>query len=51
MHVLLKVKLAEVVNGRDLSHCSEGDVIEVTAWEGAMLMPKGGRSRRQTVTP
>jgi hypothetical protein len=38
MLVLLKVKLADVVNGLDLSHCSEGDVIEVAERDGALLI-------------
>lgn len=38
MFVRLKVKLAEVVNGLDLSHCVEGDVIETSDRDGAMLI-------------
>ena len=38
MLVRLKVKLAEMVNGLDLSHCVEGDVIDVGNRDGEMLI-------------
>ena len=38
MLVRLRIKLAEMVNGVDLSHCVEGDVIDVSAQDGAMLI-------------
>ncbi len=41
MLVRLKVKLAEVVNGVDVSHCREGDVIEVSRADGKMLIAEG----------
>lgn len=30
-----------MVNGLDLSHCSEGDVVEVVGSDGAMLIAEG----------
>jgi hypothetical protein len=39
--VRLIVKLAEAVNGVDLSHCHEGDVIELSPREAAMLIAEG----------
>jgi hypothetical protein len=41
MRVRLIVKLAETVNGLDLSHCREGDVIELSDHSGAMLIAEG----------
>lgn len=41
MRVRLTVKLAEMVNGIDLSHCVEGDVIELTEREARLLMAEG----------
>jgi hypothetical protein len=38
MLVRLTAKLAEIVNGLDLSRCSEGDVIEVSERDGRMLL-------------
>jgi hypothetical protein len=38
MHVRLTKKLAEVVNGIDLSHCVEGDVIELPDAHAQMLI-------------
>jgi hypothetical protein len=38
MLVRLRVKLAEMVNGVDLSHCNEGDVIDVSDQDGTMLI-------------
>jgi hypothetical protein len=38
MLVRLKAKLAEIVNGLDLSHCDEGDVIDVADRDGRMLL-------------
>jgi hypothetical protein len=38
MLVRLKVKLAEMVNGLDLSHCDENDVVEVSQRDGEMLI-------------
>lgn len=45
MLVRLTVKLAEVVNGLDLSHCAEGDVIDVTERDAAMLIAEGWAER------
>lgn len=41
MLVRLSAKLAEIVNGLDLSHCEEGDVIAVTDRDGKMLLAEG----------
>jgi hypothetical protein len=41
MLVRLKVKLAERVNGLDLTHCVEGDVIDVVDQDGRMLIAEG----------
>ena len=41
MLVRLTTKLAEIVNGLDLSHCDEGDVIEVHDLDGKMLLAEG----------
>jgi hypothetical protein len=41
MLLRLKIKLAEQVNGLDLSHCNEGDVIEVADGDGEMLIAEG----------
>jgi hypothetical protein len=41
MRVRLIVKLAETVNGVDLSLCHEGDVIELSAGHAAMLIREG----------
>lgn len=41
MRVRLIVKLAETVNGLDLSHCHEGDIIELGAGDAAMLIREG----------
>jgi hypothetical protein len=38
MLVRLNVKLAEMVNGVDLSHCEEGDVIELPVPQARMLI-------------
>ena len=38
MLVRLTKKLAEVINGVDLSHCAEGDVIEVAVPHAEMLI-------------
>ena len=38
MRVRLTVKLAEVVNGFDLSNYVEGDIIELSEGEGRMLL-------------
>ena len=45
MHVRLTVKLAEVVEGVDLSAYAEGDVIEL-AERDANLLIKGGWAER-----
>jgi hypothetical protein len=45
MLVRLTAKLAEVVNDLDLTHCLEGDVIEVTDRDGAMLIAEGWAER------
>jgi hypothetical protein len=41
MRVRLIMKLAETVNGLDLSHCHEGDIIELSAGQAAMLIREG----------
>ena len=41
MLVRLKAKLAEVVDGIDLSHCQEGDIIDVHPRDGEMLIAEG----------
>lgn len=41
MLVRLTVKLAEMVNGIDLSHCAEGDVIELADREARLLIAEG----------
>ena len=41
MVVRLTAKLAEVVNGVDLSRCREGDVIELPARDAEMLRAEG----------
>jgi hypothetical protein len=38
MFVRLTRKLAEVVNGIDISHCAEGDVIELPDSDAQMLI-------------
>jgi hypothetical protein len=39
------VKAAEMVNGVDLSHCVEGDTIEVAARDAALLIAGGPAAR------
>jgi hypothetical protein len=41
MRVRLTVKLAEVVNGVDLSHASEGDILDLDSRDAAMLIAGG----------
>jgi hypothetical protein len=41
MLVRLTAKLAEVVDGLDISHCVEGDVLELSDRDGAMLIAEG----------
>jgi hypothetical protein len=41
MRVRLKVKLAEVVEGVDLSPYTEGDVIEISERDGRLLISGG----------
>jgi hypothetical protein len=41
MLVRLTVKLADLVNGIDLSHCAEGDVIDLTDREARILIEEG----------
>jgi hypothetical protein len=41
MLVRLTKKLAEIVNGLDLSHCAEGDVLHMPDRHAAMLMAEG----------
>lgn len=41
MLVRLTKKLADVVNGIDLRHCNEGDVIELPARHAALLTVEG----------
>ena len=41
MLVRLTKKLAEVVDGIDLSHCKEGDVIALSARHAQLLMAEG----------
>ena len=41
MLVHLKVKLAEVVDGVDLTHFDEGDVIELSEADGQLLLAEG----------
>ena len=38
MLLRLNVKLAEVVDGLDLSHCAEGDIIDVSDRDAALLL-------------
>ena len=45
MFVRLKTKLAEVVDGVDLSYCAEGDVIELPEQQAAMLIAEGWAKR------
>jgi hypothetical protein len=41
MLVRIKVKLADVLDGIDLSHSAEGDVINVAERDGAILIAEG----------
>jgi hypothetical protein len=41
MKVRLTVKLADLVNGIDLSHCVEGDVIDLSERDARMLIQEG----------
>ena len=41
MLVKLTAKLAEMVNGLDLSHCDEGDIIELAEGDARMLILEG----------
>jgi hypothetical protein len=41
VRVRLMVKLAEAVNGLDLSQCHEGDTIELDSRDAAMLLAEG----------
>jgi hypothetical protein len=41
MLVRLTVKLAEIVDGIDLSHCQEGDVIELPERHAQLLIREG----------
>jgi hypothetical protein len=45
MRVRLTVKLAEMVEGVDLSHCAEGDVVELSE-DDATLLIRGGWAER-----
>jgi hypothetical protein len=45
MLVRLTVKLAEVLDGIDLSHCAEGDVIEIADRQGDVLIAEGWAER------
>lgn len=38
MRVRLKLKLAEIVEGVDLSSYAEGDIINLVEWEAAILI-------------
>jgi hypothetical protein len=38
MRLRLTTKLAEVIDGVDLSHCAEGDVIELSEQDARLLM-------------
>ena len=39
--VRLTLKLAEVVDGVDLSHCTEGDVVELSDSDARLLIIEG----------
>jgi hypothetical protein len=41
MLVRITKKLADIVNGLDISHCQEGDVIEVPTHHARMLISEG----------
>jgi hypothetical protein len=41
MTVRLTVKLAEVVDGIDLTHCVEGDAIELSTRDAQLLVAEG----------
>ena len=41
MYVRLTKKLAEIVDGIDISHCSEGDVIDLPDREANVLFAEG----------
>ena len=41
MLVRLTVKLADVVDGIDLTHCAEGDVIDVAQGDAMLLIAEG----------
>ena len=41
MRIRLTAKLAEVVDGIDLSHCVEGNVIELSERQAHLLMREG----------
>jgi hypothetical protein len=45
MQVRLTAKLAEVMDGIDLSQCAEGDIIEVTEREAHLLLAEGWAQR------
>ena len=45
MFVRLNVKLAEILNGVDLSHCAEGDVLQMSERDGSMLLAEGWAER------
>ena len=45
MLVRLTVKLADLVDGIDLAHCSEGDVIELAERDAELLIAEGWAER------
>ena len=45
MLVRLAKKLAEMIDGIDLSHCAEGDVIELAERDARLLIAEGWAER------
>jgi hypothetical protein len=45
MLVRLTVKLAEQVDGIDLSHCDEGSIIQLSRRDGLLLIAEGWAER------
>ena len=48
MLLRLRTKLAEVIDGIDLSHCAEGDVIELSDRDARLLIAEGWAERAES---